>query len=130
MSPCVDIWFSVIVKECDDICHLRRNECLEFIVILLCLSVLVESLVWEKFSPERLIYFWSLIIMILQSSICFIFLIDRVTRSDWISPCIPPRLGTCSCRSLDKFSRLRFHEHGCWQPCKTEVPWNILHRCH
>ena len=53
MSPCVDRWFSVIVKECDEIFHLRRNECLEFIVILLCLSVLVEkSCMREIFSRE------------------------------------------------------------------------------
>ena len=23
-----------------------------------------------------------------------------------------------------------FHEHECLQPCRTKVPWNILHRYH
>ena len=45
----------VVVKECDDIYHLGRNKCLEFVGILKCLHVLELSSVGDKFSPERII---------------------------------------------------------------------------
>ena len=34
ISPCVDSQYSVVVKECDEIYHLGRNEGFELIAIL------------------------------------------------------------------------------------------------
>ena len=41
--PYVDIQFSVVVNECDDMFNLGRNECFEFIAIWQCLHVLEEK---------------------------------------------------------------------------------------
>ena len=43
IPPCVDSLFSVVVKDCDDICHLGRNECFDFVAIWQCLHVLEEK---------------------------------------------------------------------------------------
>ena len=40
VSSCIDIRLSVVVKECDDICHLGRNESSEFITLCKCFHVL------------------------------------------------------------------------------------------
>ena len=40
---CVDIKFYFVVKECDDIYHLGRNEYLEFIAIKQFIHVLEEK---------------------------------------------------------------------------------------
>ena len=39
ITPCVDRQFSIVFKECDEICHLDCNECFEFIAIWKCLHV-------------------------------------------------------------------------------------------
>ena len=43
ISPSVDRGFSVVIKECYEICPLDRNLCLEFIAIWKCLDVLEEK---------------------------------------------------------------------------------------
>ena len=40
ISSCIDSIFSVVVKECDGICHLGRNEWVKFITVLQCLHVI------------------------------------------------------------------------------------------
>ena len=41
--PCVDSLFPAFIKEFDEICHLRCNECFEFITILQYLRVMEEK---------------------------------------------------------------------------------------
>ena len=43
ITPCVDIIFSVVFKDCDEICRLGRNEYFEFVAILKCLNLLEEK---------------------------------------------------------------------------------------
>ena len=43
ISACVDSQFSVVIKDFDEIYHLGRNECLNFIALCKCLSVLEEK---------------------------------------------------------------------------------------
>ena len=53
LTPCADSRFSVVVRECDEICHIELNECLEFIDISQCLNVLEEkSCRRDSFSRE------------------------------------------------------------------------------
>ena len=43
VSSCIDSRFYIVVKECDEIYHLGRNESSEFITILQCLHVLEKK---------------------------------------------------------------------------------------
>ena len=43
IRPCLYSRFSLVVRECDKICHLGWNACLEFIYLLQCLHVLEEN---------------------------------------------------------------------------------------
>ena len=43
VSSRIDSIFSVVVKEGDDICHLWRKKCSEFLTICQCLHVLEEK---------------------------------------------------------------------------------------
>ena len=52
VSSCVDSIFSVVVKERDDICHIGRNECFDFVAIWQCLNVL-EDKSCRKYSFSR-----------------------------------------------------------------------------
>ena len=53
-SSCIDIIFSVVVKEGDEICHLGCNKISEFIYFRQCLRVLeYKSGRGNKFSREH-----------------------------------------------------------------------------
>ena len=54
-----------------------------------------RSLVGDKISPDIILSFWGLRILLWKSSSFSPFLKDRVARSDWTSPFIPPRWGSC-----------------------------------
>ena len=56
-----------------------------------------RSPVGETLSPERIIYCWSLRILLLKSSNCSPLLKSRVARSDWTSPFILPKWGAHEC---------------------------------
>ena len=61
--------------------------------------------------PPRLIYFWSMIILLWKSSSYSLCLSSRLEGSDWASPLIPLWLGACSWRSLDRI----FHPEISWE---------------
>ena len=52
----VDSLFFVVVKECDEIYHLRINEFFDFIAIWQCLNLLEDKSCRIYISPERIIY--------------------------------------------------------------------------
>ena len=58
VSSCVDSIFSVLVKECDEIFHLGRDECFEFVALLICLRLLEEKSC-RRYSFSREDYFMS-----------------------------------------------------------------------
>ena len=43
VSSCIDIRFSVVVNECDEICHLGRNESSEFITLCQLIHALEDT---------------------------------------------------------------------------------------
>ena len=88
------------------------------------------SLVGETVSPVRLFTVEVLELFYENLQVCFMLLNARVYRSNWTSPFIPPIWGERARRIMDKNAILIFHEHGCWQPFRPEVPWNILHIFH
>ena len=108
---------------------LSRNGMIYFIVVAMnALSLYIFdnsfmywkiSLVGEKVSPERLIYCWSMIILLWKYSICSSFFNARMDRSYWTSPFSPPMWEVWIKNSI-----LRFDENGCWQHCRPKVPWN------
>ena len=90
VSYCVYLIFSIVVKKCENIYHLERNECFEFITIWQRLHILeYKSCRRDSLSSENNSC-WIQIIMLWKSSSCSLFLDLRVDRSSWTSKFIPP----------------------------------------
>ena len=91
VSSCLESRFSVVVKECDEIYHLGRNEWFEFIAIWQLLHV-PEDQSCRRYSFSREGNFcWIMIILLWKYSSCYSFLNARVDRPDWKSIFPPPR---------------------------------------
>ena len=55
--PCVDSLFSVVVKECDDICPLGIIECFDFVYFDNAFVYWKRIIIGGTVSSERIIYF-------------------------------------------------------------------------
>ena len=111
VTYCLCRQFYIVAWEFDYIHNLGRNYLIRLSHFDNSFMYWKISIVRDTVSPERLIYCWSLRIMLWKYSICSPLLNDRVDRSDWISPFIPPIWGVRTCILLDRI----FHQDISWK---------------